>query len=107
MYDTYNAKKSRYRSSSVLDYEVIDPATGEKTTYHYLEARFPRRGKYKDSVLHIVSDTDELDLLAFRYYGREDLWWIIADHNLIDDPNDLQRGDVLEIPPIRITAQYS
>ena len=36
-------------------------------------------------VLHNVSDTDSLDKLAYKYYGRPDLFWIIADYNRITD----------------------
>ena len=30
--------------------------------------------------------TDTLDSLALKYYGRPDLFWIIADFNRIQDP---------------------
>ena len=36
-------------------------------------------------VLHKVVDTDTLDKLAYKYYGRPDLYWIIADFNRIQD----------------------
>lgn len=36
--------------------------------------------------LHTVEDTDTLDSLAFKYYGRPDLYWVIADFNRITDP---------------------
>lgn len=36
-------------------------------------------------VLHNVKDTDTLDKLAYKYYGRPDLFWIIADYNRITD----------------------
>ena len=36
--------------------------------------------------LHTVEDTDTLDGLAFKYYGRPDLFWVIADFNRIVDP---------------------
>ena len=36
--------------------------------------------------LHTVTDTDTLDSLAQKYYGRPDLYWIIADYNRIQDP---------------------
>lgn len=37
-------------------------------------------------VAHNVVQTDTLDSLAFKYYGRPDLYWIIADFNRIQDP---------------------
>ena len=76
---------SRYRTSEVLKYEVTDPATGDTVEHHYLEARYPIRKTYADSSIYMVNEGDELDQLAFRYYGKEELWWIIADANRIDD----------------------
>lgn len=37
-------------------------------------------------VIHYVKDIDTLDSLAVRYYGRPDLFWVIADFNRIRDP---------------------
>jgi len=36
--------------------------------------------------IHTITDTDTLDGLAFKYYGRPDLYWVIADFNRIIDP---------------------
>ena len=37
-------------------------------------------------VTHYVTQTDTLDTLAFRYYGRPDYYWIIGYFNNILDP---------------------
>lgn len=37
-------------------------------------------------VLHEISQTDSLDSLALKYYGRPDLFWVIGDFNRIFDP---------------------
>ena len=37
-------------------------------------------------VIHMIKDTDTLDSLALKYYGRPDLFWVIADFNRIHDP---------------------
>jgi len=37
-------------------------------------------------VLHNVEDTDTVDKLALKYYGRPDLFWVICDFNRIIDP---------------------
>ena len=37
-------------------------------------------------VIHMIKDTDTLDSLALKYYGRPDLFWVIADFNRIQDP---------------------
>ena len=36
--------------------------------------------------IHMIKDTDTLDSLALKYYGRPDLFWVIADFNRIQDP---------------------
>ncbi len=35
---------------------------------------------------HNVEYEDTLDSLALKYYGRPDLYWVIADYNRIQDP---------------------
>lgn len=37
-------------------------------------------------VVHMLKDIDSLDSLALKYYGRPDLYWVIADFNRISDP---------------------
>ena len=39
-----------------------------------------------DYVLHNLVDSDSLDSLALKYYGRPDLFWMIADFNNLNDP---------------------
>ena len=35
--------------------------------------------------IHTVQDYDTLDSIALKYYGRPDLYWVIADFNRIKD----------------------
>ena len=37
-------------------------------------------------VAHKITQEDTLDSLSFKYYGRPDLYWVIADFNHIQDP---------------------
>ena len=37
-------------------------------------------------VSHTVINTDTLESLALKYYGRPDYYWVIADFNNILDP---------------------
>ncbi len=52
--------------------------------------------------IHTVKDTDTLDSLALYYYGRPDLYWVIADFNRIQDPfiNLIERFNFLFIPSL-------
>jgi len=42
-------------------------------------------GEFEYSI-HEIKQTDTLDKLSFYYYGRPDLYWILADANGIKDP---------------------
>ena len=60
---------------------------------------------YPDSLVHTLKGGETLDQLAALYYGREDLWWRIADANPSRFPLDWQPGDTLIIPPVRVATR--
>ena len=49
---------------------------------------------------HQVTDADSkrIDLIAWKFYGDVNLWWIIAEVNDIGNPLEIQSGTVLRIP---------
>ncbi len=49
-------------------------------------------------LFHVVSDSDRIDLIAYRYYGDVRLWWIIAELNNILNPLEILPGTILRIP---------
>jgi len=51
-----------------------------------------------DDVFHTVVEGDRIDLIAHRYLGRADLWWVVCDYNDIFFPLELPLGQVLRIP---------
>lgn len=51
-----------------------------------------------DDVFHTVVEGDRIDLIAYRYLGRAELWWVICDCNDIGFPLELEVGAVLRIP---------
>jgi nucleoid-associated protein YgaU len=61
--------------------------------------------EFPDSIRHTVVGGETLDALAKLYYGREDLWWWIADMNPRTFALDIRPGDVLVIPPIRVATR--
>ena len=63
------------------------------------------KATYPDSIVHTVVGGETLDQLAVRYYGREDLWWRIADANPGRFPLDWKPGDSIIIPPIRVATR--
>jgi len=58
-----------------------------------------------DSISHVLVGGETLDQLAARYYGREDLWWRIADANPARFPFDRRPGETVIVPPVRIATQ--
>ncbi len=89
-------RTSRYHASR--RYEVDGVVTlGQRLQGHPPE--------FSDSVRHTVVGGETLDSLAKLYYGREDLWWRIADMNPERFPLDWQPGDVVVIPPVRIATR--
>jgi nucleoid-associated protein YgaU len=60
---------------------------------------------YPDSLVHVIVGGETLDQLAFAYYGREDLWWRIADANPRRFPLDWIAGDKIIIPPLRVATR--
>ena len=53
-----------------------------------------------DDVFHTVVEGDRIDLIAYRYLGRAELWWIICDYNDMFFPLELEIGIVLRIPSV-------
>jgi hypothetical protein len=53
----------------------------------------------QDDIIHVVSQTDRIDLIADRYYQDAGLWWVIAWANNLDIlPTDLNEGAQIRIP---------
>jgi nucleoid-associated protein YgaU len=67
---------SRYTYSEVLK--------TKETNKQYLESTIYPKVKAKDTDMYIRSEAgDRLDLLAHKYYGDQNLWWVIAAANNI------------------------
>lgn len=49
--------------------------------------------------IHRVHSGDRLDNLAFKEYGRSDMWREIAEANDLSDPTQLMPGQSLILPP--------
>lgn len=53
---------------------------------------------YVDGSEEFLGTRPRIDLIAYRYLGRADLWWVICDYNDIFFPLELEAGMVLRIP---------
>lgn len=47
---------------------------------------------------HRVTQGEQPDAIAKRYFGDERLWWRVLDANPLIHPLDLEPGQVLDIP---------
>lgn len=85
--------RSRYAGNEVVD------------GTHYATWDGPSRDPYApdildgvDTVEHIVKSGERLDVIAHRYYGDEEYWWVIALANGISDPFSVPAGRRLRVP---------
>lgn len=53
-------------------------------------------------VAHKVLQSDTLESLSLKYYGRPDYYWVIADFNRIQDPFVIlkEKFETLKIPTL-------
>ena len=70
------------------------------TNKRYLGSVIYPKIKPTDDDMYIISqESDRLDLLAYKYYGDNSLWWIIAvANNLNDGSLFIESGKQLRIP---------
>jgi hypothetical protein len=53
----------------------------------------------KDDIYYCVQEGDRIDLLAARFYGDPNLWWVIAEANNIElVPTQLVPATTIRIP---------
>ena len=57
-------------------------------------------------IVHKIRDTDTLDSLALKYYGRPDNFWVIADFNDITDCLEslVSFGKTIRVPTLSAIA---
>lgn len=76
----------RYRYLATV---MKDRATGKQ---RYATFNYPKV-PYSDSDIYIFAKrSDKLDMLAYKYYGDQTYWWVIAR------ANDLGKG-IFSVPP--------
>jgi hypothetical protein len=66
---------------------------------HWESPEFPEIGTDPTDLLYTAGRDERIDLISYRFYGTEALWWIIALANEMElVPNDLYEGQELVIP---------
>lgn len=83
---------NRYRYSGTLK----KPATNKR----YLgSAIYPKVKADANDIYVIVDQSDRLDILALKYYGDQNYWWIIAIANNLNQASFyVEPGRQLRIP---------
>ena len=83
---------SRYTYSKTL--------TKKDTKKMYLSSVIYPKIKASDDDMYIISDAgDRLDILALKYYNNQNLWWIIATANNLNEASySITPGIQLRIP---------
>ena len=56
--------------------------------------------KFNTTLHYTVQPGDTLYQIAVNFYEDGDRWEIIAKKNSINDPNDLEVGRTIDIPPL-------
>lgn len=87
---------SRYQFSTLLENDEGVEFWGTRPAISVPES--------SEDQYHVVVQTDvrRIDLLAHKYYGNVDLWWIIAEANHLTNPLFLEIGQVLRIPALDV-----
>lgn len=76
----------------------VQPVTWEGETINQM--RIPEEAPAIGGAYYSVKQNEPLDLIAWKFYKDESLWYIIADVNEIDDPlTQLEAGTRIIIPP--------
>lgn len=66
---------------------------------HWELPEYPEIPEAADDLRYEVQSNDRIDLLANRFYGSADLWWIIAIANGLELlPSDLKVRSTLRVP---------
>lgn len=79
------------KNKSKISYEHISRYAPFPFYYHSLDKKYMYglTGHLSKNIQYVkvtVKQEDTLDILANKYYGRPDYFWIIADFNDIRDP---------------------
>ena len=87
---------SRYEYSTIDFVAVTNDGDQDPIVFY----EFPEIGTIKYTE-YVWKEKDRLDLVAYNFYQRTDIWWYILDNNPeIADPNAIPAGTVLRIPRV-------
>ena len=81
-------------------YDYTKTLTTNETKKKYLESTIYPIIKPTDDDLYIIAQSnDRLDILALKYYGNKNYWWVIAVANNLNDASlYIETGMQIRIP---------
>lgn len=83
---------SRYSYSKTL-------VTNETKRKYFESTIYPKIKPTDEDIYIITTQSDRLDLLANKYYGDKNLWWVIATANNLNDASlHIEPGTQLRLP---------
>lgn len=85
---------SRYVTATIVTAVGPDGETRQE-----MRVAFPR-SKMIQFTYYRVLDAERIDTIAKDFYGKAELWWMIADANpeIIDWVTPLEPGTILRVP---------
>lgn len=95
-------KNKSYRTYDYTSRYTVHPYYYNTVDKKYMYGITSQLSDETEYTLHNIKDVDTLDSLALYYYGRPDLYWIIADYNRIQDPfiNLFEKYNYIYIPSL-------
>ncbi len=100
----------RYNRSNFFKNQIVTTTLfGRKKEADLITNSFNEFAFKRPMETHTVTDDDILrpDLISIKFYERISFWWIIAKVNDIEDFwNDIEVGDVLNIPDIEDIEEF-
>jgi hypothetical protein len=92
-------------------YNTSDTKRNSKNKVVFRTVLYPKIEKKANDIYIYTALGDRLDLLAFKYYKDQTLWWIIAQANLLGSNGSfvLEPGKQIRIPvdPDSIIEDYN
>ena len=78
-------KDKQYKESDTLSRYTTSPIYYHTVDKKYMVGLMLQMSEDITYVDHKVAPTDTLESIAFKYYGRPDFYWAIAEFNNIND----------------------
>lgn len=109
MTSRYDDRKVAVNDEKIYSEEMKN--RGVRYIRQYVTGKLRHPSSDEISQMNIIGHTwslgDRYYKLAHEYYGRSDLWWVVAWYNQIPIEGDISAGDTIYIPlPLEKILKY-